>query len=222
MALKISSRLGVDVSRSDPPACVSQKAWRRSTPISTAFSFSLHSSRRRGSLCASRGLPSTPFSSPSPPPNLDDDGATVQDMELFLNNLSLEYESVWDTKPAWCQPWTIVLTGCIAVLISWFTVHSVIATALVTAAIGAWWYIFLYSYPQAYAEMIAARRQRISEGDEDTYGSKRLVKWNFTWLLPKLFGNRSKVLPQDCTTTPMSSCKFCVIFCYTWPWAYFV
>ncbi|MCO5581684.1 hypothetical protein L7F22_035573 [Adiantum nelumboides] len=83
---------------------------------------------------------------------------------------------IWDaTGKFWCQPWTIVLTGFIAVLISWFALHSIIATALVTAAISAWWYIFLYSYPQAYAEMIAARRQRISDGDEDTYGSKRTV-----------------------------------------------
>ncbi|KAH7431661.1 hypothetical protein KP509_08G059500 [Ceratopteris richardii] len=95
-------------------------------------------------------------------------------MELFLNNLSLEYESVWDTKPAWCQPWTIVLTGCTAILMSWLFLHSFIATALVTTVIIAWWYIFLYSYPQAYSQMIAERRQRVSDGYEDTWGSKRV------------------------------------------------
>eukprot|EP00250_Pteridium_aquilinum_P001774 c1198_g1_i1 orf=331-867(-) len=178
MALRISSRLVVDVSSSEPLASLSQKACRGIVSISIASSFPLcssssSSSSSRRSLCASRGLPRPPFSSPSPPPNLDNEGTTVQDMESFLNNLSLEYESVWDTKPAWCQPWTIVLTGCVAVLMSWLTVHSVMVTALVTAAISAWWYIFLFSYPQAYSEMIAARRQRISEGDEDTYGSKR-------------------------------------------------
>lgn len=30
-----------------------------------------------------------------------DDNGTVDDMESYLNNLSLEYDSVWDTKPAW-------------------------------------------------------------------------------------------------------------------------
>lgn len=31
----------------------------------------------------------------------DDNGSTVDEMESYLNNLSLEYDSVWDTKPAW-------------------------------------------------------------------------------------------------------------------------
>lgn len=146
----------------------------RSTPklslfssFSSIFAFNSHNP------VPLRTLP-IPYSSPSPPPspsNLDEDGV-VQNMEIYLNNLSLEYESVWDTKPVWCQPWTIVLTGLVAVLVSWLALKSLFVTAIVTSVIGLWWFLFLYSYPQGYSEMIAERRKRIRKGDEDTYGNQ--------------------------------------------------
>ncbi|KAI5426668.1 uncharacterized protein LOC127126144 isoform X2 [Lathyrus oleraceus] len=79
---------------------------------------------------------------------LDENNAVVDDMDGYLNNLSLEYESVWDTKPAWCQPWTIVLTGFSIVAISWLIFQSVVVTSAISLLIFAWWYIFLYSYPK--------------------------------------------------------------------------
>ncbi|KAL4198446.1 hypothetical protein AMTRI_Chr03g140250 [Amborella trichopoda] len=100
---------------------------------------------------------------------LDEDGA-VKDMDAYLNYLSLEYESVWDTKPAWCQPWTILLTGAATVTGSWIVVHSVVFTMFVLFVICTWWYIFLYSYPKEYKEMIAERRKKVSSGMEDTFG----------------------------------------------------
>ncbi|KAF7804747.1 uncharacterized protein G2W53_043858 [Senna tora] len=99
----------------------------------------------------------------------DDNG----DMEGYLNQLSLEYDSVWDTKPSWCQPWTITLTGVFIVAFSWFIFHSVPVTSVIALLICAWWYIFLYSYPKAYSEMIAERREKVSNGDEDTFGRKK-------------------------------------------------
>ncbi|XP_021762729.1 uncharacterized protein LOC110727482 [Chenopodium quinoa] len=99
-----------------------------------------------------------------------DENGVVNDMEGYLNSLSLEYDSVWDTKPSWCQPWTIALTGVSVIACSWLVLHSVIVTALASSAIFAWWYIFLYSYPKAYSEMIAERRKRVKSGTEDTYG----------------------------------------------------
>lgn len=39
----------------------------------------------------------------------DEDGV-VDDMDGYLNYLSLEYDSVWDTKPAWCVP--LLLRSC--------------------------------------------------------------------------------------------------------------
>ncbi|KAL3531334.1 hypothetical protein ACH5RR_010656 [Cinchona calisaya] len=100
---------------------------------------------------------------------LDEDGV-VKDMDAYLNYLSLEYDSVWDTKPSWCQPWTITLTGILVIAGSWLILHSAIVTAAVLSLICAWWYIFLYNYPKAYLEMIEERRKRVTSGIEDTYG----------------------------------------------------
>ncbi|KAK3018361.1 hypothetical protein RJ639_004773 [Escallonia herrerae] len=106
------------------------------------------------------------------PKFLDEDGV-VDDMDGYLNQLSLEYDSVWDTKPSWCQPWTITLTGVLVITSSWLILHSVVITALVLSLIGAWWYIFLYSYPKAYSDMIEDRRKQVTNGFEDTFGSRR-------------------------------------------------
>ncbi|KAK7396374.1 hypothetical protein VNO78_17336 [Psophocarpus tetragonolobus] len=102
-----------------------------------------------------------------------DENGVVSDMEGYLNQLSLEYDSVWDTKPSWCQPWTIALTGVSIIAISWFILHSLIISSLVSSLIFAWWYIFLYSYPKAYSEMIAERRERVTNGVEDTFGQRK-------------------------------------------------
>ncbi|XP_057517501.1 uncharacterized protein LOC130798501 isoform X1 [Amaranthus tricolor] len=103
-------------------------------------------------------------------PIFTDENGVVNDMEAYLNSLSLEYDSVWDTKPAWCQPWTITLTGVSLITCSWLVLHSIVITVLVSSLICAWWYIFLYSYPKAYTEMIAERRAKVKSGSEDTYG----------------------------------------------------
>ncbi|KAJ4910315.1 hypothetical protein Rs2_04936 [Raphanus sativus] len=95
------------------------------------------------------------------------------DMEGYLDHLSLEYDSVWDTKPSWCQPWTIVVTGLSIVACSWAILHSVLVSSLAVGLIGAWWYIFLYSYPKSYSEMIAERRKRVADGFEDIYGKNK-------------------------------------------------
>uniref|UniRef100_A0A3Q7IZZ1 DUF6737 domain-containing protein n=1 Tax=Solanum lycopersicum TaxID=4081 RepID=A0A3Q7IZZ1_SOLLC len=101
------------------------------------------------------------------------ENGVVEDMDSYLNYLSLEYDSVWDTKPSWCQPWTITLTGTVIISLSWLILHSAVATAVVTTTIAAWWYIFLYSYPKAYSDMIEERRKRVTNGLEDTYGDRK-------------------------------------------------
>ncbi|KAG9456433.1 hypothetical protein H6P81_000941 [Aristolochia fimbriata] len=102
-----------------------------------------------------------------------DENGVVEDMDGYLNYLSLEYDSVWDTKPLWCQPWTITLTGVLAVAASWALLHSAVVTAIVSSLICAWWYIFLYLYPKEYAAMIAERRNKVTSGVEDTFGRTR-------------------------------------------------
>ncbi|KAJ6827202.1 uncharacterized protein M6B38_368145 [Iris pallida] len=95
------------------------------------------------------------------------------DMEGFLDSLSLEYDSVWDTKPSWCQPWTILLTGITVVTCSWLFLHSAVISIGASSIICLWWYIFLYSYPKAYSEMIAERRKKVTSGIEDTFGVRK-------------------------------------------------
>ncbi|CAJ1904661.1 unnamed protein product [Sphenostylis stenocarpa] len=111
--------------------------------------------------------------SDSKDPSFFDENGIVNDMEGYLNHLSLEYDSVWDTKPSWCQPWTIALTGVAVIGISWLILHSLVVTSLVSSLIFAWWYIFLYSYPKAYSDMIAERRERVTNGVEDTFGQRK-------------------------------------------------
>ncbi|KAL2633817.1 hypothetical protein R1flu_005296 [Riccia fluitans] len=105
--------------------------------------------------------------------NRDEDGV-IKDMEVYLDDLSLEYESVWDTKPAWCQPWTILTTGLAVVGGSWLSFQNIFVTGCVGFVIGAWWFIFLYAYPLAYTEMIAERRKSVKNGDVDTFGTRRV------------------------------------------------
>ncbi|KAK6940802.1 Protein of unknown function DUF6737, partial [Dillenia turbinata] len=104
---------------------------------------------------------------------LDEDGV-VKDMDGYLNSLSLEYDSVWDTKPSWCQPWTITVTGILVTGGSWTVLHSVAATAIVSFLICTRWYIFLYSYPKSYSDMITERRKKVSSGVEDTFGVSKI------------------------------------------------
>ncbi len=58
--------------------------------------------------------------------------------------------SIWDSKPWWCQPWTILLTGAAVIGTSWWLLHRVWITALVSLAILAWWLLFLVLVPRAY------------------------------------------------------------------------
>ncbi|KAL4353217.1 hypothetical protein GQ457_06G029260 [Hibiscus cannabinus] len=102
-----------------------------------------------------------------------DENGVVEDMDGYLNKLSLEYESIWDTKPSWCQPWTITLTGMVVIGGSWVILNSVVVTAFATLGICTWWFIFLYSYPRAYMEMIAERREKVMNGEEDTFGMSK-------------------------------------------------
>ncbi len=67
----------------------------------------------------------------------------------------LESSNIWDYKPWWCQPWSILLTGIILSVGSWFTLHIIWITAIVAFLIIIWWVYFLIMYPgmfKAYVE----------------------------------------------------------------------
>lgn len=73
-------------------------------------------------------------------------------------------EDMWRSKPPWCQPWTIVTTGVLAISIGWALFNSPLFTSLSMAVIFVWWYLFLFLVPTSYAE--AARQMKKGHGQE--------------------------------------------------------
>lgn len=53
----------------------------------------------------------------------------------------------WSLKPLWCQPWTILLTGTIAIAGSWLLLQIWWLTTGVGLVVVAWWVLFLLIVP---------------------------------------------------------------------------
>jgi hypothetical protein len=67
-----------------------------------------------------------------------------QHFQGFLAEMSHPF---WSLKPWWCQPWTILLTGSIAIIGSWFALQIWWLTAGVALLVIAWWSLFLLIVP---------------------------------------------------------------------------
>jgi len=63
-----------------------------------------------------------------------------------------ESQSLWATKPWWCQPWSIVLTGLIIPIVSWFLLHILWLTIAASISVLLWWLLFLVLAPAAYQQ----------------------------------------------------------------------
>jgi len=61
---------------------------------------------------------------------------------------------VWDYKPKWCQPWSIMLSGFVAIAVVWSVTKSVWLTVPVSLLIFLWWFYFLIVYPKAFDKMM--------------------------------------------------------------------
>ena len=61
-----------------------------------------------------------------------------------------EENTIWQHKPWWCQPWSIVLSGVAAVAGSWLLLHLWWISAAVAAVVLVWWWLFLVLVPAAY------------------------------------------------------------------------
>lgn len=62
---------------------------------------------------------------------------------------------IWASKPPWCQPWTIVLSGASAVAAAWkLSGESTLVSLVVAIPVAIWWYLFLGVMPQAYREYV--------------------------------------------------------------------
>jgi hypothetical protein len=80
-------------------------------------------------------------------------------MKLESNGKSI---NVWDYKPGWCQPWSIILTGIVIVALSWLILQNIWVTVAVSLPIIAWWVYFLLIYPKAFAEYIASQQTTVN------------------------------------------------------------
>lgn len=58
--------------------------------------------------------------------------------------------TIWQLKPWWCQPWSILLTGVIVVVLSWLWLQLWWLTAVAAAGVLIWWGLFLVLVPRAW------------------------------------------------------------------------
>lgn len=72
----------------------------------------------------------------------------------------LSVETLWQLKPWWCQPWSILLTGVAVVTLSWLWLKLWWLTLTAAAGVLAWWGLFLVLVPRAWREASAADSER--------------------------------------------------------------
>ncbi|NEQ96052.1 MAG: hypothetical protein F6K30_04885 [Cyanothece sp. SIO2G6] len=62
--------------------------------------------------------------------------------------------SLWDSKPWWCQPWSIVLTGLTVPTVAWVLSHRLWIVVPLGGLVLGWWILFLYIVPKSYANTL--------------------------------------------------------------------
>ncbi|MBD2325395.1 DUF6737 family protein [Alkalinema sp. FACHB-956] len=77
--------------------------------------------------------------------------------------------TVWQYKPWWCQPWSIVLTGLTLITGSWWLLRMLWVTVLVAIPIGLWMVYFVLIYPKLMAQsgLLEEIASQHSAGDPD-------------------------------------------------------
>ena len=56
-----------------------------------------------------------------------------------VGGLGTAAESFWQHKPWWCQPWSILSTGLLAMAASWWLLHIWWISVPVALLVLAWW-----------------------------------------------------------------------------------
>ncbi|WP_269611009.1 DUF6737 family protein [Prochlorococcus marinus] len=56
----------------------------------------------------------------------------------------------WDSKPYWCQPWSIISFGVLVPIFSWKIFNNIIITSIIGFFIFVWWIVFLILAPNSY------------------------------------------------------------------------
>ena len=70
------------------------------------------------------------------------------------NDSNSKSVNIWDYKPWWCQPWSILLTGLSIIIGSWLLLKTIWVTVGISLVIFAWWIYFLIVYPQMMKEYL--------------------------------------------------------------------
>ena len=60
--------------------------------------------------------------------------------------------SFWDSKPYWCQPWSIISFGVLVLIFSW-KLFNIIFTSIIAVFVFVWWILFLILAPNSYQVM---------------------------------------------------------------------
>ncbi|AAP99920.1 MULTISPECIES: DUF6737 family protein [Prochlorococcus] len=69
-------------------------------------------------------------------------------MNLHLSSFTKNH--YWDSKPKWCQPWSIIITGVLSIIIIFVTFKNFWLTIIASFLITLWWILFLFIAPMIY------------------------------------------------------------------------
>ncbi len=70
----------------------------------------------------------------------------------------LESSNIWDYKPWWCQPWSILLTGIVLSVGSWSIFHIIWITIIMAMLVTIWWSYFLIIYPRMFTQYMESQK----------------------------------------------------------------
>ena len=59
-------------------------------------------------------------------------------------------KSFWDSKPYWCQPWSIISFGVLVLIFSWKLFNNILFTTIIGIFVFVWWILFLILAPNSY------------------------------------------------------------------------
>ncbi len=62
-------------------------------------------------------------------------------------------KNFWNSKPYWCQPWTIISFGTLVLIFIWTLFKNLIITSIFGIFILIWWILFLIIVPNLYQEI---------------------------------------------------------------------
>jgi len=62
-------------------------------------------------------------------------------------------KSFWDSKPYWCQPWSIISFGVLVLIFSWKLFNNIIFSSIIGVFVFVWWILFLILAPNSYQVM---------------------------------------------------------------------